>query len=90
MKKYEIAGRYEDAAKLCDELEMWEKAAENRRMVRTSYQISTNFNLGKDGTFSVKCPNYSAAHIVDSKTNLVTCKYCGNNYITPKEVLDMM
>jgi hypothetical protein len=84
------AGRYEDAARIYDEYEMYEKAGECRRMARTSYQISTVFSMGKDGTISVNCPNCGSSQAIASKTNLVEGKHCGKNYIIPKKVLDMM
>ncbi len=90
VENLETAGRYEEAAVVYDELEMYEKAGECRRLSKTSYQISTIFSMGKDGTLSVSCPNCGSPHIVDSKSNLVTCKHCGNNYIIPKKILDMM
>jgi ribosomal protein S27E len=90
IKKYEIAGRFEEAARLCDELEMWEKAGELRRMQKTSYLISTNFSMGKDGAISCTCPNCGSSQVVASKSNMVKCEHCGNNYIIPKKILDMM
>jgi hypothetical protein len=90
LKNYETAGKFEEAAKICDELEMWEKAGEFRRMAKTTYLISTNFSMGKDGAISVNCPNCGSAQALESKTNMVTCIHCGNNYIIPKKVLDML
>ncbi len=89
-KNMEISGRYEEAALSYDELEMYEKAGECRRLARTSYQISTAFSMGKDGAISVNCPNCGSPHAVESKLNMVTCKHCGHNYIIPKKVLDLM
>jgi ribosomal protein S27E len=90
LKNYEAAGRYEAAARLCDELEMWEKAGELRRMGKTSYLISTNFSMGKEGAISCTCPNCGSSQAVASKTNMVKCEHCGNSYIIPKKILDMM
>jgi hypothetical protein len=87
---YETAGKYEEAAKLCDEFQMWEKAGELRRMAKTTYLISTNFNMGKDGTISVACPTCASTQAVESKSNMVKCQHCGNNYMIPKKILDMM
>jgi hypothetical protein len=90
ISNYEIAGKYEEAARLCDELEMWEKAGELRRKAKTSYTISTSFSMGKDGAISVNCPVCGSSRIVESKSNLVKCLHCGNDYIIPKKVIDMM
>jgi ribosomal protein S27E len=90
LKNYETAGKFEEAARICDEFEMWEKAGEYRRMAKTTYQISTAFNMEKNGTISCKCPNCSSSQAVETKSNLVKCQHCGNNYIIPKKILDMM
>lgn len=89
-KKFEIAGRYEEAAKICDSIGLLEKAGDLRRMGRTTYLISTNFTMGKDGAISCNCPTCGSSQSIESKTNMVTCKHCGNNYIIPKKVLDML
>jgi predicted RNA-binding Zn-ribbon protein involved in translation (DUF1610 family) len=93
LKQIEIltkSGRYEEAARLCDKMEMYEKAGEYRRMAKTTYQISTNFSLGRDGTISVNCPRCGSAQVIESKSNNATCAHCGNNYVIPKKILDMM
>jgi len=84
------AGRYEEAARIYDEYDMYETVGECRKMEGTSHQISTVFSMGKDGTISVNCPNCGSSHAVESKTNLVECTHCGGRYIIPKKVLDMM
>jgi ribosomal protein S27E len=84
------SGRYEEAARLYDKLEMYEKAGECRRLAKTTYQISTNFSLGRDGTISVSCPTCGSTQAIESKSNNVTCAHCGNNYVIPKKILDMM
>ena len=90
VKRLEVSGRYEDAAKIYDEIEMYEKAGDCRRMAKTSYQISTNFSLGKNGVISCSCPRCGSSQALESKSNLVICKHCGTNYIIPKKILDSM
>ena len=90
IEKLEKAGRYEKAAQAYEELEMWEKAGECRRMARTSYVVSANLNIGKVGTISMECPNCGASQPITSKSNEVKCKYCKKNYIIPKKVLDLL
>jgi ribosomal protein S27E len=89
-RNLETSGRYDEAAKWYDELEMYEKAGECRRMAKTTFQVSTSFNLGKDGTVSVKCPTCGSSQVLQSKSNLVTCEHCGNSYAIAKKVLDML
>ena len=90
VKGLEVSGRFEEAAKIYDEFEMYEKAGECRRMAKTSYQISTNFSLGKNGAISCSCPSCGSSQVLESKSNLVTCKHCGTKYIIPKKILDSM
>ena len=90
VKGLEVSGRFEEAAKIYDEFEMFEKAGECRRMAKTSYQISTNFSLGKNGAISCSCPSCGSSQVLESKSNLVKCKHCGTNYIIPKKILDSM
>jgi uncharacterized membrane protein len=90
VKVLEVSGRFEEAAKIYDEFEMYEKAGECRRMAKTSYQISTNFSLGKNGVISCNCPSCGSSQVLESKSNLVKCKHCGTNYIIPKKILDSM
>jgi hypothetical protein len=52
----ERAGRYEDAALIYDGLQMWDKAGECRRMLKTNYVVSANVNISKSGTISIECP----------------------------------
>ena len=88
--KLERAGRYEDAAKKYEELEMWDKAGDCRRMAKTNYVVSANLNIGKVGTISMDCPHCGASQPIASKSNEVTCKFCGKNYVIPKKVLDLL
>ena len=90
IEKLQMAGRYEDAALRYEELEMWDKAGECRRMAKTSYVISANVNIGKISTISMECPHCGASQPLSQKSNEVTCKYCGKNYIIPKKVLDLL
>ncbi len=86
----ERAGRYEDAAMKYEELEMWDKAGDCRRMAKTNYVVSANVNIGKVGTISMECPHCSASQPIATKSNEVTCKFCGKNYVIPKKVLDLL
>jgi uncharacterized Zn-finger protein len=88
--KLERAGRYEDAAEKYEELEMWDKAGDCRRMAKTNYVVSANVNIGKVGTISMECPYCGASQPIATKSNEVTCKFCGKNYVIPKKVLDLL
>lgn len=84
------AGRYEDAALEYERLEMWDKAGECRRNSKTNYVVTANLDIGKVGSISMDCPYCSASQPIASKSNEVTCKYCGKNYVIPKKVLDLL
>lgn len=85
------AGRYEVAAQLYEQVGDLEKAGECRRLDRTTYVVSANVHVGKDGGISVDCPHCGGSQPIESKgTSEVTCKYCGRKYIIPKKVLDLL
>jgi len=86
----ERAGKYEAAAEKYDELKMWDKAGDCRRMLKTNYVVSANVNIGKAGTISMDCPHCGASQPIATKSNEVTCKFCGKNYVVPKKVLDLL
>lgn len=83
------AGRYEDAAKLYEQLEMWSEAGECRRLARTTYVVAADVKVGKDG-ISVKCPHCGSSERLESKVNEVICKHCGSKYFIPKKILDLI
>jgi uncharacterized Zn-finger protein len=88
--KLERAERFEDAALLYEELEMWDKAGETRRKARTNYVISANLKIAGLSSISVNCPNCGASQPVESKSNEVTCSYCKKKYIIPKKILELL
>jgi ribosomal protein S27E len=90
LQNFEKAGRYEEAAEGYEALQMWEKAGECRRMAKTTYVISSSFQIGKDGGIRVACPHCGASQALEAKSNEVTCKFCGTRYIVPKKILDMI
>jgi DNA-directed RNA polymerase subunit RPC12/RpoP len=61
IENYKRAGKYEDAALLCEELEMWDEAGEIRRNARTNYVISANVNIAKVESISMECPHCGAS-----------------------------
>ena len=83
------AGRYEEAAKLFDQLQMWDEAGECRRLDRTSYVVAADVHVGKDG-ISVNCPHCGSSERLESKVSEVTCRHCARKYFLPKKILDMI
>jgi len=90
MEKLEKAGQYEEAARGYEELEMWEKAEACKRLAKPDEDDSANANMGKVDTISMKCPYCGASQPIASKSNEVTCKGCGKDYVIPKKVLDLL
>ena len=90
IEKLRTAGRYEAAALGYEELEMWDKAGECRRMAKTSQVISAEIKIGKVRTISMECPYCGACQPLSSKNNEVTCKHCGQKYLIPKKVLRLL
>ena len=79
IEKLKKAGKYEEAALKCEEIEMWDKAKEIR-----------NLNMGKVSTISMECPHCGESQPFSSKHNNVTCKSCGKTYGIPKKVLELL
>jgi len=79
IEKLKRAGKYEDAALKYEELEMWDKAREIR-----------NINMGKVSIISMECPHCGACQPLSSKNIEVTCKHCGQKYLIPKKVLELL
>jgi len=86
----ERAGRYEDVAEKYEELAMWDKAGDCRRMAKTNYVVSANINIGKVGSIAMDCPHCGASQLVATKSNEVTCEFCRKKYVIPKKVLDLL
>ena len=79
IEKLKKAGKYEEAALKYEEIELWDKAQECRKL-----------NMGKVVKISMKCPHCGESQPLSSKTNSVTCKHCGKNYSIPKKVLELL
>jgi len=79
IEKLKKAGKYEEAALKYEEIEMWDKAKEIRKL-----------NMGKVSAISMECPHCGAAQPLASKNNEVTCKNCGKTYVIPKKVLELL
>jgi ribosomal protein S27E len=72
------AGRIEEAALMYEELDMMDKASEIRES-----------NMGRVKAVDMECPHCRKTQPLTSKSNEVTCQYCGKNYVIPKKVLDV-
>lgn len=79
IKKLEKAGKYEDAALKYEEIEMWDKAEEIRKI-----------NVGKVISITVECPHCGEAKMLSSRSNEVQCKHCNKRYTIPKKVLELL
>jgi Zn finger protein HypA/HybF involved in hydrogenase expression len=79
IEELEKAGKYEEAALKYEDVEMWDKATELREL-----------NMGKVSTINMECPHCGVSQPLSSKSNEVTCKHCGKNYIIPKRVLELL
>jgi ribosomal protein S27AE len=79
IKKLTKAGKYEEAALKYEELEMWDKAKEIRKL-----------NMGKISTINLECPHCGVVQLLSSKNDKVKCKNCGKTYVVPKKVLELL
>jgi len=96
---FKKAGRYEEAAKLYDQLEMRDEAEVCRRMGKRSrkkrHVLSTNLKVGKVAAISMKCPYCDSSQLLDSESNVlkvneVVCSFCTKKYVLPKKVYDLV
>ena len=72
-------GKYEEAALKYEEIELWDKAEECRKL-----------NMGKVQAISMKCPHCGKTQQLSSKNNSVKCKHCSKSYGIPKKALDLL
>jgi rubrerythrin len=54
------------------------------------YNIATSFEFGKDGALLVRCPYCSSPKPQTDKSNDVKCPHCGQTYVVPKKILDLI
>ena len=86
----EKAGRFEYAANAYEELGMWEKAIECRKMAETSSAVSANSNIAKVASISMECPHCGVSQPIVTKSEEATCQYCRKNYFIPKKILELL
>lgn len=85
------AGRFEEAAQQYERLGDLDKAGECRRMDRTTYVVSANVEVGKDGAMNISCPHCGASQpITSEQTNEVICAYCNKRYVIPEKILKLL
>jgi ribosomal protein S27E len=72
-------GLYEEAAVKYEEIEMWDKAEECRKL-----------NMGTVSKITMECPHCGETQPLSSKSNFVKCKACGKTYGIPKKVLELL
>ena len=88
-KNLELAKRYEDAAKVYEELGLWKEAGavRDKKSTRTVKHVTVNINdlieKVRDGglTIPYKCRSCGATITIDSSSNpdgLKFCSYCGS------------
>ena len=54
------------------------------------YNVAASFNFSSSGTLEIKCPHCSGSQELTEKHRMVTCEYCGKNYIIPKKILSLL
>jgi DNA-directed RNA polymerase subunit RPC12/RpoP len=78
IEKLKKEGNYEEAAVKYEEIEMYDKAEECRKL-----------NLGKIRAVTMECPHCGKTQQVSSKDTSVRCKHCGKGFGVPKKVLEL-
>jgi hypothetical protein len=88
IEKLEKAGRYEDAALMYEQLDLWDKAKECRKTAKKKHIDTLRLEEGKIGTISIICPHCGSSQTV-SKSGEQTCNHCGTIYLLPRKVLEL-
>lgn len=86
IKRYETAGRYEEAAQICESMGMHEEAGRLRKLTRTDYVKISSVNINQlipqlKELVNYKCPNCGSGISINSKTSpegLKFCAHCGS------------
>jgi hypothetical protein len=83
-------GRYEDAALKYEQLDLWDKAKECRRLNKKKHAGSVDLPTGKVKSVSMVCPHCGSVQPVDAKLIEETCSHCGTAYLVPSKVRDLI
>lgn len=81
--------RYEDAALLYEELELFDKAEACRKKANPNY-VTPKSIMGKICSVNMECPHCKKVQPVESKKNETTCIYCNKRYAIPEKVFDLL
>ena len=79
IEKLKKEGKYEEAAVKYEEIEMYDKAEECRKL-----------NMGKVQAIGMECPHCGKTQQLSSKDNSVKCEHCGKSYGIPDKVLELL
>ncbi len=83
-------GRYEDAARKYEKLELWDKVRECRRLAKKNRSGSIVLETAKIGAISVVCPHCGESQPASSKTKELTCARCGTSFLIPEKVFELL
>ena len=79
IEKLKKERKYEEAALKYEEIDMFDKAEECRKL-----------NMGKVSEIIMECPHCSETQSISSKNSTVKCKHCSKTYGIPKKVLELL
>jgi ribosomal protein S27E len=80
--------RYEDAALLCEELELFDKAEQCRKKANPNYVTPTS-PVGKINSINMECPHCQKIQQVISRKNEVICISCNKRFAIPEKAYDL-
>lgn len=80
---FEQMGRYEEAALIYEELELFDKAGEARKLGKTEYVKTTKLDINQlisqlKEIVNYKCPSCGAGIDIHSKTSVDGLKFCSH------------
>ena len=80
--------RYEDAALLYEEMEMFDKAEQCRKKANPNY-VTPKSPLGKISAIDLECPHCKNVQPLTSRKNEVICTKCNKKYAVPEKAFEL-
>ncbi len=82
--------KFEEAAALYEELEMWDKAEECRKKANPNYDSKVSSKMGKIHSITMECPHCGKSQPLTTKSQEIVCIHCKKRYSIPKDVFDLI
>ncbi len=89
IESYLKSERYEDAALLYEELELFDKAEDCRKKANPNY-VTPKSPIGRICSIEMECPHCKNIQLIVSKKNAVIFTKCNKKYAIPEKVFEIL